>query len=430
MTNRVTKFGTEILGYPYPTVIADPFANTVHPLISESNWRGTFTDETIWQTAISKSQTTGSEEREGRVSRPTRILSTLISGLNREEVARLLANAYSMAGSRYPAAIYSDFTFATNSSTTTISCDTRWRRFFIGQRVAVLPANYSLSATFLQAQIGTIASVTSGTITFEFALDTACAIGDLILPLMDSEISLSQEMDGVTDWVAEWQQECVELSGNSTLPGLSEEDVHHLGMEYFQGLPIFDIAPNWRDRIKVGIARDGSAVQSGNTSIVSPDGGAYLTFAGSFEEYDRKSIWRSARFFDSRKGRLRPFWTPNPLTLFQVTAIDDSVGFFIKYPTTRTHLQPFLRKVWIEFADGRTKLYSVTGTSDSVDGILVNVNDDLLAYASPADLVRVTSAHLCRFDQDSLKRTWFSDGICKFDLTYRSLLDEAVYALE
>jgi len=425
VTIRLTKFGVEVLGYAYPPVVVDPFANTIFPLISEGDWRGEFSIETIWQTAISKSQSTGAEEREGRVSRPTRILRTLCTGMSRSETTRMLANAFSQAGTRYPAAIYPDFTFTTNSSTTSLLCDTSYKRFFPGQRVAVLPENYSLSATHLQAQLGIIDYVTPDEIKLLFPLDVACAAGDIVFPLADCQIKLSQELNARTDAIAEWLQECVELSGTATLPGLSEEDVHYLGMSYYQGYPIFDLEPNWRDSVRVGVAREGASVQSGNTNIVSADGDPFLTFGGSFEEYDRAAIWRAGRFFDSRNGRLRPFWAVNPLVLFDIVSIPTLASFAVTTASASGQLTDLVKHVGIRYTSGALQVIQVTSIVNNVNGTTtINLIEDMAVGVES-----VTSAHLSRFDQDSFKETWRTDEICQFDLNYRSLLDEATYAV-
>lgn len=428
MSLRVTKFGVEILGRAYPPVIADPASNTVFPLISESNWRGEFGVETIWQTAISRSQSTGAEEREGLVTRPTRILNTLISGLDRTETTRMLANAFSMAGSNYPAAIYSDYTIAITASTSNIECETHHRRLFPGQRVAVLPSDYSLRSDFTQAQLGVIATVTADGITLVDPLAVSCAIGDIILPLVDARISLSQELDAITDGVAEWEQVCIELSGASTLPALAEEDARHLGFVYYLGYPVFRHNINWRDDVKVGVARDGSVSQSGTTEIATPDGSAaYFTFAASIEEYDRKTVWNTARFFDSRRGRLHPFWAANPLVLFEVTSVvaTSPNGIIrVKAATSSAHLTDMIEHVSISYVTGAQAEYAIDTMSDEAGGV---IEITLLGAIETDAIEELTSLHLCRFDQDNLKQAWITDQVCKFELAWRSLLDEGTY---
>lgn len=427
MSTRVTKFGVEVLGRIPPKVVVDPAANTLFPLVSESNWRGTFSVETVWQTAISRSQTTGAEEREGRVSRPTRILSTLISGMSRKETARMLANAASMSGSRFPAPIYSDFSVTTNSSKNDILCDTRWRRFFAGQRVAIVPQDYSLLSGNVQAQFGIIDYLTQDGFHLVDDLATSCQIGDFVFPMIDCELSLSQEMTALTDSVAEWTQSCQEYSSSSTLPGLSQGDeVSYLGMSYYKGLPIFNLVPNWRDNIRVSVNRDGDSQASGNSNIVTPDGQAgYLSFDASFEEYDRRAVWTAARFFDSRRGRLYPFWAPNPLILFDYVSNDDSNTIYVETPASADQLAQFVSAVQVTYLDGSTALTSVSTIEDSDQYIKLTLEDAV----SADDIDEITSAHICRFDHDNLKQVWTTDEVCGYDLRYRSIEDESVYGV-
>jgi len=426
MSVRITKFGVELIGKPFPAVVVDPFANAIFPLISKGNWRGSFSVETSWQTAISRSPITGAEEREGLVTRPTRATKALISGFSREETTRMLVNAFGMASTRFPAALYSDFTIAENASTTLVECDTRWKRFFPGQRVAVLPANYSLSTGLLSAQFAEIAVVQMSGISFVTPLTTASVVGDIILPLFDAHISLSSNLSAHTDSVAEWQQECLEYSGQSTLPGFSDEDVTYLGLSYFEGYPIFDFLPNWRENVQVRVGREASFDSQGTSGVfVSEAPVPHLVFSGTFEDYSRRSAWHSARFFDSRKGRLRPFWIENPLTLFTLSSVPNLAQIRVVAAASSLQFESLLTHLSVHYLDGTRKLYKI----DTIADVSNTLEFTLFGTLDSDDIDYITSAHLCRFNSDSLLQEWETDYVCSYEFDCKSLIDEAAYAM-
>lgn len=428
MTIRVTKFGVEVIGKPFPAVVADPFANTIFPLISEGNWRGKFSVTTSWATSISRSPTTGSEEREAQLSRPNRTTRTLISGFSREESTRMLVNAFGMASTRFPAALYSDFTVADSADDEVIECDTRWKRLFPGQRVAILPADYSLLDSFTQAQFGVLDQVTMESISFVTPLADPCAIGDIILPLMDAQVSLSSEFSAETDTVLEWEQECVEFSGSNSLPGFSDEDVRYLGLDYFDGYPIFDFLPNWKDRVTVRVEREGSLEPLGNTDVLATEEPfAHLVFSGTFEDHNRRDAWHSSRFFDSRKGRARPFWIESPLTLFSLHSVPNLAQIRLSASVSSLQLADLITHLSVRYLDGTRKFYLIDTISDEVDGDDLVLEFTLFDDLDSDDIDYVTSAHLCRFDKDSMTQEWETDGVCSYDFSCRSLVNEGVF---
>lgn len=427
MPQRITKFGIEVLGKPYPATIPSPPVSVVFPLISESNWRGEFTDETVWQTEVGRSKTKLAEEREARVSRPGLNFSALISGLSRIETGRLLSNAFQICTQPTAMPIYSDITILISiSGGTQYFCDTSYRRLYPGQRVGVVPANYSLISNDTQMQVGRIASVDSSSITLELSLSVTPNPGDLIVPLVDCEVSLSQEIQALTDGVTEWQQIYSQISGSNSLPPFSGTDLGRAAPTY-GGYPIWDMSYNWRENVRVSVIREGVLDPSGNTVVASVDGEKpVLGFSGTYELYERADIWKASKFFDSRRGRLRPFWAVSPIMLFENATVVDSLTITATLFTTPFHLESFITTVAAILPDGSISIHEVESIDHS--GSVLTIN---LTSFTPIDLdaTEITTANLCRFDQDNLKRTWLSDGVCVFELAHRSLLEEEEFLL-
>jgi hypothetical protein len=433
MTLRLTKFGLEILGRSFSPISYSTVTDAVFPIIADNNWRNEVSDSCTWQTDVSRSKTTGAEERVSMCSRPARDFQVLLSGMSREESARMMMNALAMGKNPSIMPIYSDFATTTSGTAPGVKflpCDTRYKRFYPGQRIAMVPADFSLvipsAGNPLQLQMDVIDYIAHDGLHLVNGPAVQVVRSSLVFPMIDCELSLSQEITALTDGIIEWRLSYSELSGNSALPAQWDDNLRML-FPYYNGYPIFDMDSNWRDSVTIKIVRDGERNQQGKTYLVSPDGPASrFEFTSLYEQYERRDAWLLAAFFDSRRGRCYPFWLPNPQMMFTIYSVPSTTVIRVQPVPYVGALSDNFTHVAVTNADGSLSLHAVSSIDNTIDTYYEITLSEALSATTITD---VTTAHLCRFSSDTLERKWVTDGICSSKVSMISLIDEADYAV-
>jgi hypothetical protein len=143
--------------------------------------------------------------------------------------------------------------------------------------------------------------------------------------------------------------------------------------------------------------------------------GAYARTKVSFNalEFDRASVYRLIRFYDSRGGIRKPFWFVLPMGLFEPAVID--TGFVdVERGIFLDTLEEFLPYVGVVLTDGTQYIRGVSSITDT--GTYFRIAFDAVIPATTlAQIARVSPAMLCRFDTQ-LTEQWSTDTVC--DLTF------------
>ncbi|MFG0319868.1 MAG: hypothetical protein ACF8XB_21530 [Planctomycetota bacterium JB042] len=353
-----------------------------------------------------------SEERQGLRSRPAREVSFRTTAMTQEAGAKAHLNLARMTAHRTPGPLLCDITrVSVASSGTTVTCPTSHRRFFVGGRVAVAEVR---DGEPFNIQYGTIETVNPGSLVLSDALSGSYPKGSIVVPLIDSEISLTGGFRARTDRRGfEAQITLEEPAGAHALPpthGLSPDAT---GQTY-RGLPVVRPEPNWVRPVGASIVRDGSRVDLGRASIVFPRG-SRPKFAYSYSaEMDREEWWNLLQLWDSRRASAYPFFLISPLTLFvPVEVATDRVDV----PATGNleDLQDFLEFVVLETDENEPIIREVESFTDQGDRYRI-VFDEPIPPLSVPDIKRLTSAHHSRFVQDTLEESWITDNRVRVDL--------------
>lgn len=411
---RITRQGIEVAAKShFARVVPIALPGTVANFLV-NNWQSGVVVETSFQTDMTNAMTLA-EARRSLSSRPVREQAVLISALSQSDALKLQMNLLRLAHSRLPLPLYSDFTKLSqdNANTTTFYCDTRWRRFYPGQRVIVAGT---------QATFGTIAKVFANRLVLTAAIG-AFAAGTRIYPAVDAEIAMSNDFETLTDHVNSCSLSILEAAGKSALP--ATRTGLPIGFQTYQGYPILSVPTDWISAPRAAVSRAGEQFRSGRGVITYLQGDRpQLDFEVTFTQVSRQEAWDVIQFFESRRGRLLPFWFFAPHTLWEVK--DTNVAYLEVAPVgNQNDVTAFLSYVGLVLKSGELIVRGIQSLTVAGNGNWrLNFDSALAAAPAVADVTRATSAHLCRFASDALKENWLTDETCSFRVGVHELLSE------
>lgn len=369
----------------------------------------------------------GAQQRRSTGDRPG-LLCAFDTGVN--EQAELAAHAAAMlrhAHSLTPAPLWSEKTLLTSGVTTgatSLPCVTTDRLFFQGMRVALLePARGRYQAA--RFVILTIAAsgvhTNSLDVTGGGAIDGPYAKNCIIVPLIDALPIAAETMRLIAGWTGSVSGRAFRsapaqgLAGG--LPAILADGATPTGAVTYDGLPIFDVWPEWSNGVSIGVARD-----AGDGTLLA-DRAAFV-FEHDFLFTTRAEARRLLAWFSGRRGRVHPLWFVSPRRDF---SLSPGVGSTISGTTldvlafgwdtrfaglpwrpdriavvTRDGSSPNGRKVTI-----RRIVSSAPGTAGGV-AIETLTLDSALPTLATALIDRIGWAFRARFDQDELTERWSS----------------------
>jgi len=294
------------------------------------------------------------------------------------------------------------------------------RRVFVGARVLVLR-----QATNLRVSSSDVAVVEEVKLDSVLVAGTSfsVSVGDFLFPLMDCEVRLTHDLGVDTDGIAAGVLELEELPGASALPSAPPQPP--VAFPQFQTIPVFPSSKLQWGGLQAGYLRHGDTGALGRGSTFFVFGSRpRATFDVDSVALDRQEAIDLVHFFESRMGRLLPFWILHPLVFFQATAVD--VGFIEVRPPVDgaiTDLDDVMKDVGVLLADGTEIIRTVSSVSVGGSGwrIVPTSSFPILALS---DIRGVTTAHIVRFSDDSLSEEWVSPEVCQFSFSLVELTRE------
>lgn len=379
-----------------------------------ANWRKEVVVRSAHSTSISSMVST-QEQRGGLTGRPARIVDVQISAMNRRQLSDLrnLLNRASSARWLFP--LFSDetvLTAVTTALTTTISCDTTYRRFCVGARVVVFDETSGNFAT------GVIQSLSSSSITLTAAIGVVLPKGASVMPLIESRLNLKGKMTVQSDTVAECQVQAMEVPGPWCLDSSSTPGVTPSGISEFQSIPIFPFAPNYDEPIVVATLRAGSYTNSG----ISDEADVFGTRASNTFEFtkscsSRAEFWEVLKFFDSRCGCTFPFWCASPIDTYEMTGVTVSgVSVVAEGLESDWSFRPHVAAI---STSGEVEIRQIASVTRSGSEDLLNLTTP---FSFPEDEIsRVCAAVKCRFSSDELAESWMNLKDCNIAIAVTEL---------
>lgn len=391
----------------------------VLPLLTLHNWLSPVTVETAYQTDVSEAETVA-EDRRLLAARPTRLLRGRLSGVNAADALRLLMTASRLAQGRTVGYLYSDKARITAASSgTTVWCDTRWRRFFVGQRVAVVAFEQN-RATVVDHRA--ILGVLPDRIVVDVALSQTFPKGSRAYPCIDADVALSVDESLHSDRVLDVLVSYQEVAGPSALPPTANDPPGSMQLDDEDGLPILSGRFDWGATRSAGVRRSGEVFGSGKAQVTYVRGErAQGQNEFVFKCSSRESFWPVLNFWDSRRGRGKPFWAVDQSTAFEVDSITTTYADVLPSGNIED-VEDFVQNVGVELRDGTVYRRAVDTVAVAGDFWRITFADALPALGSP--LRRLTVARLMRGDSDAMTEEWESDEAVTVRIPARELLEE------
>lgn len=249
-----------------------------------------------------------------------------------------------------------------------------------------------------------------------------------VMPVMESELALTGQVQGRTDTVFEVPHEAIESAGVSALdptisPGLIPAWCYSSG-----GYPILSTEHDWKTVMVNSPTRGGERVQTGIGSIVqafgSLPGDAYTL---SLLATTREDCFRLLEFFDSRAGRAHPFWLPAPAPYLTATTAAGTSVVVAKAITSQdweSHKNLAVRVL----ATGVWSRHAITSVVVGVSDVTLTVTPALPA-GGPSGL-DIRFCYLLRFSSDELEVSWITNDKLTCSLGCEELVNEQVVAIE
>lgn len=393
-----------------------------------AQWKDGVSIRSSFETTVKEAQS-GAEQRVGLRNAPFRTSKVTLCGLSLEDTAklRILATRRGKARSLFP--LHSDVSPVLSDSPVTgatIPCSTLYRRFFPGKRIAVLHAGNSTCPSF---EIGEVESLTSNSITLTQEVTTSVPVGSLVFPLMETDLHPKQTGKLITNHVTSMSLESREYIGRTQLPASIEANTIPSGFSTFDGLPVLVGRENWVNDISCQLVRGGDSTPSGLTSLFDPTGThPYMSFDLEFTSDRRQRAWEILQLFESRRGRLYPFWLVSPcddISLHSVLTTSsikvNAIGELIDWDHYST--------IAVKMTNGDVHLRHID-TVTRTDGLDTLTLTESIPGLTTSGVSELSLVFRVRFDKDELEEKWITTECMKCALPVKEVEKEQSISIE
>lgn len=388
-----------------------------------ADWKMDITLETAYSTDVTSAETVA-ESRLGLVNRPYRTMAVNFVGLDRDEGLSIKMLMSRLAQARNLIPLYVDASrLIVAASGSTLTCDTTTRRFQDDGRVVVAePSNGD--GMFASFEVAEIDSLTDTVITLKAGLSGSFPVGSKVLPLIEARLMLANSGVHLRGDSFEASFAFIESTGEQTLiptvaPGTAPSGFPAAP----DGSPIMDRRFNWASDVRGGVQREGGYSQLGRDSVVQTFGERARALLGfTVTSLSRDQIFEMLRFFESRAGRLHPFWMVSPLCDYEASAITQTtVTVRAVGPEFDWAFRPHIA---ITLKDGTIYVAEVSVTTRVGPNDIVTFVDPLPTTPIIADVRSVRMAYHVRFSADAFREGWITDEVVSVSLAVVEVLEE------
>ena len=271
--------------------------------------------------------------------------------------------------------------------------------------------------------------------------------GCVLYPAIETDLSFGLLTEVVTREIAVVQNEANETIGIEgadpqipigSLPVGSQTVEHFIDGEYVS-YPILERSPSFEsvvwensitgDEAQYGIGRERHSYGESKTQFIM-----------QYRFLNRSDAFDMIEFFQSRGGRLYPFFLVPPTTEFTVTGVnveyksitvsdnslqddylDDSVGRYISVHNGSSYA---VRRIESWSRTSPPVLGGVTSIVFILDSAIPST------HTTVADLDRAGIAHMCRFNQDEMMETWITGNIMESSIMAIELASEGLVSIQ
>jgi len=397
---NVFKTGIEILFRSGP-ILSAPASLPSYWEVFANNWAQEISMDTAYDTDVSSSSSSLTEDRRGLRDRPYRTINFRWTGMTRAAVDRLVIFIRKITDSQFFVPLYQDLTEITQFSESglnkrTIYCDPQQARFYANQRIAVVQLSDDMIPTGVQ--IYEIDAVEVDHLLVKTDLtDDLYPTTSVVFPCMDVEVELDPQ---ITTWT-----------------GLPED------VQYYDDIPVFSWEPDWSRVPQMQPKREGSRYQMGRGTNIYKKGARYRMTHHYFLGEKRVGFWPYLKFFDSRRGRKKSFWHIDIEDIWKVSNINGVFLEIFEYGDF-TEFQEDFDYVGIVTKDGRYFVREVVTIQNVFDVFRITMDEILPADVTASDVLRVSRARLSRYQKDVLQENWHGNKYVSVPIDIVELLAE------
>lgn len=457
---KTTRFTTNTAHAPQPTGAAQirvdrsnfevlarsfiPLTPCTVPALWEMfahNWADQFELETTYRTTVSRSPLKVSEDRTQLFQRPRRSVKVRWTeqGLGfKDNLIRLIQSFRSMADEDWMVPLYCDMALITEDATATsteVKGDFTKRRFFIGGRVALMPfATYmndiadpatglvnNVHLSHIQAKIG------EEHFQLADALPTTMVKNcSVMFPVMCVHPVLRVNIKQHHCRLWDIELEFIEKGGATALPPTADDLPP--GFDIYRDIPILRPRHDYSDALDIELLKEGNQFELGrDLETIQRGDHSRVKHKIRFQE-NRDIGWDYIRFFDTRRGRLRPFFLIDQEDIFDV--VDLQTNFIdVRQTGNFTEFQKDMGFYGFVMEDGTCFVREIITVQDVATAWRLTVADVLPVL----DFTKVRQsgrAHLTRNLLDSFTERWRHCNLLTFDMRTISLLEEKDVTLD
>jgi len=414
----VTKQTLRLVGRRTPTVVpVEIDGDTVLLSLVPHNWIAQVTVESSFLTDVTRSETMR-EERVSLREKPLRLATFQHTGMSRADSARIMMNMARIANGGAPVPLHCDATRLTQTAglgAQTLTGDFRWRRFFPGARLVIHTWDASGRPTDVEIHAIEKISADRQVVTLVTTLAAAKASGARVIPLLDCDVTAESSAQVVSDANVDLTITFAEKPGASSLPATIMDVAPWL--QHQDGLPILDVSGDWSAGHQLRVMASGERARDGRASVFAATGDApRFAHTINLNALTRERAWDVIQFFESRRGRARPFWLVAPLSPWTLENVN---GTTIKIARVGNieDVQDFVKHIGFVLRDGTVVIRTVTTAYDNGTHFLIGLQGALPASVTTSAVRRLSPAWRVRMERDAFTERWTTDGICtmRFD---------------
>lgn len=395
------------------------------------NWVTACRVETRFRTEIVPSREDGTEERVAIAERPFRAVSLRWTGLDEAQQSRIVHALWRATGQRTYVPIYPDQQRTSASSPaagSTINVPTASSRFAIGSEVLIVSRDGETR------ERKTVQTFDANTITTTSALANTYAAGSFVFPMILAELLPSSDHSATTRAVGKVDATFAEAFSGDAIPASADTDEPGaLGVDTSDAnedapeAPVLNLSPNYVVPVSGQIQRTVDRTDLGLGSVFTARGprGSFGWDFG-YLAFTKAASSDLLEFFESRRGRLMPFYFVNPVIDWELSSI--AVGHVdVTAVGNVEDLQDSLEYIAVVLNDGTVHIRKVSGVTSGGGNFAIAVAVNFPAI-SAGDVARVTPAHFCRFARDELTQDARTDKVSFWRVSIVEVLGEATAA--
>ena len=409
---RVTRQNALVFGSTRGTVRPKDL-RTFDSQFMRHDWSESVMFTTHWQTAIEQSYDTLREEAQALKTRATHTIEARTLGWDQVESFQHFANALRSAQNQFPIPLYCDRAKLTGDpSSNFVPCDPIYRRFYVGQRVAMVRQDFQktdVSSTQVFSEYALISDISSEGITLTDSLLSDWSTGDWIYPLIDCHPIVSMNGTLVTNHHLSTNIIATEQGGHSSLPPTFRNRVTHL-WNYNGHRPVVDFN-EWNAAPELSIEAKGGIRSTGKGSTSNIQGDFPLvkwTYAPLMET--RRDAWELQNLFDSCRGRAMQFLLLSPLAGFIVQGFGSTFVDINPVDNLSTFTDGWVERIALDFGERQRIVKTITSATEINGGTAFRLSWEGSVDTSNT-LLRAVVCHQVRFAEDSLTIEWLTDEI-------------------